>query len=124
MSFQYQQSTGILTHDGEEFATGYSGNGDGLNNPDMQFMHGVGPIPQGSYAIQRPTLHPKLGQLAMELLPDPHNIMHGRAGFFMHGDNPARDKSASEGCIILPRDVRIEIADLAFRGDNELEVIP
>lgn len=34
--------------------------------------------------------------------------MHGRAGFYMHGDKVAAPGNASEGCIIMPRAVRAQ----------------
>lgn len=39
------QKTGELQQDGEHVATGYSGAGEGKNNPKMQSVRNVGPIP-------------------------------------------------------------------------------
>ena len=91
----YKPDKSLLTH-------GYSGNTIGLNNPDKQEMIGVGPIPRGEYTIgpaHAPIDH--LGRLALPLYPAPMNAMHGRSGFFIHGDNPAMNHTASNGCIIL-----------------------
>ena len=120
MSFQYQQSTGILTHDGEELASGYSGNGAGVNNAAMQNVHAVGPIPQGVYTITAPYHNDKTGPYTMNLIPDPANEMYGRADFRLHGDNQEMNHTASEGCIIMPRAVRESVWD---SGDRSLEVI-
>ena len=47
----------------------------------------------------------------MRLLPAPGTNTHGRSGFLIHGDNVMKDKSASEGCIILGPKIRQQIAD-------------
>jgi hypothetical protein len=62
-----------------------------------------------------------MGNYHIGLTPDPGNDMHGRSGFYIHGDNGKGDRSASEGCIILPRAVRERIHD---SGDTRLHVIP
>jgi hypothetical protein len=115
----YEQATGIMLHDAEEVGTGYSGHGIGLNNPKIQNVRGVGPIPQGRYTIQPPSEHPQLGPIALALLPDLTNKMFLRDGFFCHGDNAEQNHTASEGCIIMPRTVRVAMAG----SDNQLEVI-
>jgi hypothetical protein len=51
----------------------------------------------------------------MALDPDPGNQMFGRDGFLIHGDNMAMNHTASEGCIILGRPIREQIADSADR---------
>jgi hypothetical protein len=63
----YSQTTGLMTHNGVESGVGYSGHGDGLNNPAMQDVEGVGPCPQGIYSIEQAIMHPKLGKVAMRL---------------------------------------------------------
>ena len=123
MSFEYQQSTGILTHDGEEMATGYAGCGEGLNNPAMQDVHKVGPLPQGLYTILPPCTDPKVGIIAMRLIPDPANEMYGRADFFCHGDNEAMNHTASEGCMVMPHNTRVAIGTAVVDGDDQLTVI-
>jgi hypothetical protein len=52
-----------------------------------------------------------LGPVALPLTPDPGNEMFGRSAFFVHGDNAQMNHSASCGCIILPREVRVLISD-------------
>lgn len=122
MSFVYSQSTGAMQQDGHLLARGYSGHGEGLNNPAMQNVHAIGPLPQGRYTIQQPTVHPHLGPVAMELLPYNGNTMFLRGDFFIHGDNTDMNHTASDGCIILPHDVRAAIAAAVLAGDNQLEV--
>jgi hypothetical protein len=43
----------------------------------------------------------------MNLTPRPGNQMFGRSAFMIHGDN--RTHTASQGCIILRRDLREQI---------------
>ena len=54
--------------------------------------------------------HPNLGPVAMPLTPDPGNEMHGRSDFWIHGDNPDMNQTASQGCIIMSRPTREAIA--------------
>jgi len=121
MSWTYVQKSGDLSHNGEPIGTGYSGNTAGLNNPNMEGVVGVGPIPRGSYTIgppQQPQSH--LGPLALPLIPVDQKQMFGRSGFFIHGDNAAMNHTASNGCIILARPLRREIV---ASDDAALEVV-
>lgn len=109
--FTFQQSTGILT-DANDFhiGEGYAGHGDGLCTPSMQDVVGVGPLPRGIYRIGQPHDSPHTGKFTMDLEPDPANEMFGRSLFRIHGDNALEDHSASDGCIVMPLMVRLEIA--------------
>jgi hypothetical protein len=121
MTWYYVQKTGALSHNGTYVATGYSGNTTGLNNPDEQDRIGVGPVPRGNYTIgppHRPINH--LGPIALPLYPAAANDMHGRCGFFIHGDNSKMNHTASDGCIILARPSRQAIID---SRDTALEVV-
>lgn len=113
----YRQSTGILTHDNVFAGAGYSGHGEGRNNPEMQPVHNVGPIPQGLYRIGPVHDTDSHGPIVMALEPQGHNAL-GRSGFLLHGDNIKHD--ASEGCIIMPRQVRTEVSK---SYDRDLTVI-
>jgi len=111
-NYTYEQATGrFLGPDGKLLATGYSGNGEGLNNPAMEAVHMVGPIPRGGWAIDlTPLPLGHLGPLALVLSPvgfDPN----GRSLFRIHGDNSAMNHTASDGCIILPHDARQAIVN-------------
>lgn len=90
---------------------GYSGIGIGLNNPDLQEIHEIGPIPIGLYTIEPPIDTPTHGPYVLPLTPNPANEMFGRSGFLIHGDSVrlANEHAASRGCIILPRDIREKI---------------
>jgi hypothetical protein len=121
----YKQTTGRFVSDPSAStaisATGYSGHGDGMNNPQMQAVKGQGPLPLGSYTIGDPLDPPDhLGPLAMPLTPDVGNCMFGRSAFFIHGDNPALDHTASDGCVILDHPTR---AAIAASADRRLRVI-
>lgn len=112
--FVYEQDTGrLLKQNGELLATGYAGgNGgehpEGVNNHAMQNVKNVGPIPIGYYTFGEVVLKSHLGPFAIPLLPDRDNQMFGRSAFYMHGDKADPPRSASDGCIIMPRAVREE----------------
>ena len=113
---QYEISTGRITAfdstNTESFVgIGYSGNGPCINDPDKTWVKDHGPIPLGIYIIGAPEEHPEsVGAYAIPLTPDPGNTMFGRSGFFAHGDNPQANHSASDGCIVTPRQIRTIIA--------------
>lgn len=114
----YEQATGHLSHDGELIGTGYAGHGVGRNHPEMESVASVGPLPCGVYTIGPAFTHPKTGPLTMRLFPDADNQMFGRSGFLMHGDNPTH--TASEGCIVIGRMVRQQVAASV---DRRLQVV-
>lgn len=118
----YTQRTGNLYNkDGDLTWTGYSGHGEGLNNPEKQNIKGVGPLPCGIYAIGTPFNSEHTGPNAMHLIPDPNNEMFGRGDFEIHGDNKNGNHSASNGCIVhSPAADRLAIWN---SGDHQLRVI-
>lgn len=121
MTWTYVQATGELRHsDSTTRAVGYSGHGEGLNNSAMEHIPRVGPIPRGRWTIGAPRDSERVGPFAMPLTPDDDTATFGRTLFLIHGDNRKRDRSASHGCIILPRVIREEIWESA---DTDLEVI-
>lgn len=116
----YHQATGELFRDGELVATGYSGQAEGKNNPALQAVAGVGPIPQGRYRIGARFQHAKKGPVCMRLAPCEGTDACGRGGFLIHGDSRKAPGTASRGCIILPRAIRESIA---ASKDRDLEVV-
>ena len=110
MSFNYFVSSGIMSSPEGTSWVGYSGHGEGLNNPAMQDIKGVGPIPKGTYTIGEAFHHPTKGPCVMRLTPHPDNEMFGRDGFLLHGDNFALNHTASDGCIIQGLDARTSIS--------------
>jgi Protein of unknown function (DUF2778) len=120
MTWTWQIQSGTLFDKSTAAAGhGYAGHGDGLNNPAMCNVPDVGPLPQGKYTIGQPISDDNVGVFALPLTPDPSNDMFGRSAFFIHGDNPAMNHTASDGCIVLARPIRQVIAD---SGDADLIV--
>jgi RHS repeat-associated protein len=127
LEWQYSQSSGQLNHVSGQtgvtlVGTGYSGHGLGLNNPAMQNVQNVGPIPQGTWTIE-PQQNNTTGSgrnLPASMRLSPHDEIN-RAGFLIHGDNGRGDQSASTGCIILNREIRNQIGR---SNNNILKVIP
>ncbi|CAF1121280.1 unnamed protein product [Adineta ricciae] len=104
----YYQSTGkFITSDGTSYS-GYSGNDEGLNNPDKESVRCVGPIPKGEYTVT--DSRTSKGPMTLVLTPSPSNIMYGRSDFLIHGDNKKNDYSASKGCIVVGPDARRKIS--------------
>jgi len=116
----YSQSAHTLSRDTALLSdTGHSGNGDGLNNPDAQCQHNVGPLPRGLYKIGPWQTHPRLGPLSAPLIPQPDaqgsfNWLCGRGGFWLHGPE------LSDGCVVQLHDIRLA---LSTAGDQFLEVV-
>jgi hypothetical protein len=98
----WDQSAGLmLDPDGKRFAGGYSGKGEGLNNPAMQHVVATGPIPQGWYRIGPLRSSKRTGKNIADLTPLPGTNTFGRSAFQLHGDNSKGNRSASSGCIIV-----------------------
>lgn len=110
--------------DPELVGEGYSGKGDGLNNPLYQLEENVGPIPEGEWSIGPPQWGHRKGDPAFYLTPKRGTEMPGRnpyPPFMIHADNSCKCFSASEGCIVLPPETRRKIA---ASGDRDLRVVP
>lgn len=110
----------LLDPNGNVAGHGYSGAKQGKNNPALQDVHNVGPIPCGDYWINQPQNTVTHGPFVLPLLAEQANQMFGRYGFLIHGDSVVEPGTASEGCVILPRDVRETIWQ---SGDRRLRVI-
>lgn len=117
--YLYSQSSGQLSKDGVLIGIGYSGHGKGINNPLLESIHNVGPLPKGKWQIGPAHFHGHLGSTVMSLTPISHSAF-GRGGFYIHGDNSASNRTASNGCLILNREIRRFIA---ISSDNSLEVV-
>jgi len=109
----YSQSLGKVWFNSLIIGSGYSGNGDALNNPALENIVGHGPIPRGLWEIVRWTGDSHytdngghdLGPQVAILKPVDFNP-HDRAGLLWHGDNKLMNFTASNGCIISPRVLR------------------
>jgi hypothetical protein len=103
----------------ELIAIGYSGAGWGKDNPTAAYQHNIGPIPAGLFKIESPrdTVH---SPYTLPLTPNPANEMFGRSGFLIHGDSILNPGTASQGCVILPREIRQIIWN---SGDHDFQVV-
>ncbi|MGH7441506.1 MAG: tlde1 domain-containing protein [bacterium] len=107
MGWSYFSGTGILIGpDAAVYTNLYSGHGEGLNNPILEAVPDVGPIPAGSWTIGTAFHSPQTGPMSIPLTPQ--DLVHGRTGFFIHGDEIAHagEHLASHGCIIAPLAIR------------------
>jgi hypothetical protein len=121
LAWSYAQKTGELQQDGKHVATGYSGSGSGKNNPEMQQIRNVGPIPQGDWTIVGPPINTaEHGPYVLALKPAPDTNTFCREGFLMHGDSVQSPGAASQGCIILARTVREQVWN---SDDRDLKVV-
>ncbi len=121
--WMYQQSTGELSHYGRLVTIGYSGAGEGRNNPALQAVVDVGPIPRGDYIIGPPecSIVPgPHGPYVLRLTRAPGTNTEGRDGFLIHGDAIEHPGAASHGCIVILRWARELIAS---SGDDRLRVV-
>lgn len=120
-SWTYSQKTGELQRDEQHVTTGYSGAGAGENNPTMENVPNIGPIPRGDWTISGPPVDTQdHGPYVLKLEPAAGTDTFGRSGFLMHGDSKEHPGCASHGCVILPRAAREEVWD---SGDRDLEVV-
>ena len=117
MPWTYAQQTGALGNPaGAVIGNGYSGREAGLDNPAMQDVQDIGPIPVGTWSIGPAFTHALGGPVTMRLMPIAGTNTLGRDGFMTHGDtavhaaNPTPDNSASHGCVVLARNLRDQIA--------------
>jgi len=122
-AFIYEQSTGRLYYGLSMMGTGYAGAPSGKNNPAMQNVPNVGPLPEGWYTIEPPTNSTHCGQEAFPLRPDAANQMFGRSGFFLHGDDIAHPGAGSDGCIVPSPPVRDAVKTIVAAGNNRLQVV-
>lgn len=97
----YDRASGVLTNKLGKIYKVYSGHGEGLDNPSMESVHDIGPLPSGEYEMTAIVDSPHTGPNTIILNPKEENRMFGRSGFRIHGDNANEDFSASNGCIIL-----------------------
>ncbi len=119
--WRFEQATGWLVDpSGMQLAQGYAGSLAGKNNPTLQHLHDVGPLPCGEYTIEAPVDTVTHGPYVLRLEPHADNNMFGRAGFLIHGDSVIHPGTASMGCIIMPRFARERVWE---SGDRKLAVV-
>jgi hypothetical protein len=115
--YTYSQATGEFARFGKKpMATGYSGRGKGKNNPAMETVRATGPIPAGRWRIGESYASARTGPVTIPLYSqdekprDDIDQRTRRSAFRIHGDSIKAPGTASSGCIILPRAIRLEIA--------------
>lgn len=107
----FQISSGLVSQDAACIGSAYSGAPGHVNNPADVALKAQGPIPPGIYHIGAPINDPQLGIFCLPLTPAPQNVMYGRGGFFVHGDNASKPpQSSSEGCIVTDHATRVLIS--------------
>jgi hypothetical protein len=112
----YHQRSGLLIRGLAKFQC-YAGRGEGRNNPAMEHVQGVGPIPKGRYRMTGVKHNGSTGPYTIILQPVGHGAL-GRSLFRIHGDN--KESNASHGCIIRsPRADR----ELIYELDKDLMVV-
>lgn len=133
--FQYFQKTGMMRRiegvSDYPFALGYSGHGEGKNNPDMEQVSNIGPLPRGKFTMQVieengiPVDYEGKAAPVIRLIPNSGTQMFGRAGMLIHGDfrNQELQGTASHGCVIENHSDRLRLAQAIRSGDNQLEVV-
>ena len=122
VSWTYAQRTGLLYDPRMRIVgQGYSGRNEGKNNPEMEGVRNVGPIPRGKWFITGGAFFsPQHGPFCLALQAQPDTDTLGRTSFLIHGDSIMHPGDASMGCIILTREVRHKIV---ASGDRDLEVV-
>lgn len=120
-SLHYVQRSGRLLYGGSAcawlIARCYAGAADGRNNPAVEHVRDIGPIPVGHYWLQR-RFNPNFAAPSFFLDPEEETAaklaVYGRSGFYIHGDN--RTGTASRGCIIVERRSREWIEAMTREG--------
>lgn len=124
--WKWDQSEGKLYHNGKFVSAGYSGKGRGKNNPAMQGVAGIGPLPAGQYKLTQIYDSANVGPRTIRLEPidsnfgDDRHEGTGRGAFRVHGDSIKAPGTASKGCIVLPKAVRLA---MWASGDRDLTVV-
>ena len=105
----YSQTSGKLWNDaGECIGVGYSGFEEGKNNPRLQDVVNLGPIPRGLYHITQLYHSKKVGRNSLKLAPVGHDALK-RTNLVMHGDSVTRPGYASKGCVVQKLTPRLTV---------------
>eukprot|EP01017_Pseudomicrothorax_dubius_P001677 TRINITY_DN0_c602_g1_i3.p2 TRINITY_DN0_c602_g1~~TRINITY_DN0_c602_g1_i3.p2 ORF type:complete len:143 (+),score=35.86 TRINITY_DN0_c602_g1_i3:44-472(+) len=91
-------------------SSAYSGDQAHYNKQQFQNLRAKGPLPVGKWqVIASYARHPHLGTYAHHLGPVAVAKQYGRSGFFIHGDNRRNNHTASQGCIIVDNESRMNV---------------
>jgi hypothetical protein len=121
----YSQSTGRWERSGVLIGVGYAGAGAGKNNPELEGVRDVGPIPRGIYSFGEPQDTEEHGKFAMRLHPDDATrqriieLDRGPDTFWLHGDSIEHPGLASKGCPVASRPTRVRV----WESKERVEVI-
>ncbi len=135
--WEFSQSTGryyYVSPNGDRTYAGggYSGAGQGINNPAMQGQENVGPTPVGTYIIgpmqDITTLAGHVLPDAMRLTPDSAtqeliDSLGRTGGYIIHGSNDYENRTGSEGCPVTRPGLRHLIGENLDYTDT-LRVVP
>jgi len=121
MTMEYTQSTGEFLINGILIATGYSGAPGHINATSSECIVNKGSLPRGRYRMTYEKVRNKRPHVIV-LTPMPETAMCGRHSMLIHGDNEYLNNTGSEGCIILPKYIRLRIYDEIIRGNDILRV--
>jgi RHS repeat-associated protein len=89
----------------------YAGTAEHSNVVASETLVRQGPVPAGIYelSVDTNTANNNLGGARMRLTPLGDTEMFGRDGFLIHADSVANPGTGSQGCIIVPRAMRVEM---------------
>lgn len=120
--WSYNSSTGELSHNDNPVGDGYSGHPPHVNDVSAESIPNTGPLPRGLWTFGTAIDSPKLGPMAIPVIPKPGTDTFGRSSFFMHGDeiDHVGEELASDGCMIFGHSVRLFIN---LSSDKDLEVL-
>ena len=134
INLNYAITTGRWSRDnGVIVAEGWSGRGEGKNNPAMVDVHGVdmdhpaGPLPPGMYQVgpwattrDEATAcgYPAHLGLLIARLTQIEGETYGRSGFFIHGPSMANYGEESLGCTVVPHDPRVVLMSILPEGST------
>lgn len=122
--FYYEQSTGAFGVQNGDFVfplgDGYAGKAASRNVPNDDHLRSLGPLPRGKYVL-KVVAHPRFAEPAIRL-EQVEGKTYDRCGFWIHGDN--KTSTASTGCIVLGKPVRLMIKAFIDFGYDELIVRP
>lgn len=104
-------------------AIGYSGFGEGYNNPSFMDKINIGPIPKGKWKIFSKINSVDMGECVLPLIPHDSTNTFGRGNFYIHGDNKEHNCTASKGCIVLSLSVREFLNDSTDKILNVIDIL-
>lgn len=108
----FKRAAGQLISPTGQVFPAYSGHGEGVNNPTLERVKDVGPLPAGVWIIGELIDTTEHGPDARTLTPDTGTNVYGRSGFLAHGDEVKHPGQhlASLGCLITERDARLQMS--------------